>query len=233
MAARKHKQLAPTKRAVPAYMMSYGDMMTLLLTFFVLLVSMAEEQLAGMVAAGTGSFVRALDSMGLPGILSGGRRPIRKGVLPPNFLFPERAIEVAPDGKIPNPHLITPPNDRIRDATIDYLRQNKSVALPTEVGFRPHSAELTPASRKQLDSIGELAQQSLSYVAVEAHVAGPGAGWALSALRASAVARYLHDRSGIAYSRIALAGYGRFRPVTEEARTAERVNILLSPKPLD
>jgi len=233
MAARKRKELAPTKRPVPAYMMSYGDMMTLLLTFFVLLCSMAEERLAGLVAAGTGSFVHALDSLGLPGVLPGGRRPIDKGTLPPNFLFPERHVEVTPDGKIPNPHLITQPLDRIQTATIDYLRQNKSVALPTEVAFRPDSATLTPASRTALDRIGDLAQQSLSYVAVEAHVHGPGDGWTLSAQRAGAVARYLHERSGIAYDRIALAGYGRYRPVAQQPRAAERVNILLSAKPLD
>ena len=41
--ARKKKKVESTKRAVPAYMTSFADMMTLMLTFFILLVAFAEE----------------------------------------------------------------------------------------------------------------------------------------------------------------------------------------------
>ena len=56
---------------VPAYMVSFGDMITLLLTFFILLVSMADTQTAGLVGAGRGPLVQHLNAKGEPGILKG------------------------------------------------------------------------------------------------------------------------------------------------------------------
>jgi chemotaxis protein MotB len=216
-------------------MTSFADMMTLLLTFFILLVAFAEEQRAELVAAGTGSFVNAIETLGLPGLLPGGRRPIDKGALCPHFIIPPRHVERAPDGRPLNAELLTAPNDRMRRATIDYLRQKHSVGLSTPVAFRPATAELIPRSLESLDALGELAQQSLSYVTIEAHVSGPGDGWALSALRAAAVARRLHARAGIAYERMTLAGHGRFHPIAEAGSAPgeanDRIRVLLSPKP--
>ena len=59
------------KTPPPAYMVSFCDMMTLILTFFILLVSMSKEQKAGLAAAGVGSFIIAVQSHGMPGVLSG------------------------------------------------------------------------------------------------------------------------------------------------------------------
>ena len=238
MAERK-KKVEATKRSVPAYMTSFADMMTLMLTFFILLCAFAEEQRAELVAAGTGSFINALESLGLPGLLPGGRRAIELGHVEPNFTIAARHLRRAPTNVPLNERLRTAPADRLRRADVLYhLSREHAVALATAVAFRPGTAALTVASRRELDAVAELAQQNLSYVGIEAHVPGPGDGWALSALRAAAVARDLHERGGIAYERIALAGYGRFRPVAASGRQAadqrnERLSILLSPKPLD
>lgn len=235
--ARKKKKLGPTKRGVPAYMTSFADMMTLMLTFFILLVAFAEEQRAELVAAGTGSFIRALNSFGLPGLLPGGRRAVELSHVKPNFRIRPRHVELAPDGRPLNRDLPRPPEDRLRRSRIQYhLRNKRAVALATAVSFEPGSSTLDAASRAQLDEIAALAQKNLSYLGIEAHTPGPGDGWALSARRAAAVARYLHARGGIAYGRIALAGYGRHRPVADDRADDsrdERVTILLSPKALD
>ena len=47
------------KEGAPAWMVSFGDMMTLILTFFILLVSMSKTQQVGLVATGVGSFLLA------------------------------------------------------------------------------------------------------------------------------------------------------------------------------
>lgn len=66
--ARKKSQ--PSFGPNQAYIVSFGDMMTALLAFFIVLVSLAEEQTGANLHTGTGSFVRALDGFGLPGAFS-------------------------------------------------------------------------------------------------------------------------------------------------------------------
>lgn len=50
-----------------AYLISFGDTMTALLAFFIVINSLAQEQTGANLYSGTGSFVSALSSMGLPG----------------------------------------------------------------------------------------------------------------------------------------------------------------------
>lgn len=69
---------ADEKRQVPAYMVSFGDMITLLLTFFILLVAMSATQEAGLVAAGHGPLVKHVNARGQPGIMPGRLREIRQ-----------------------------------------------------------------------------------------------------------------------------------------------------------
>ena len=48
------------------YLVSFGDTMTALLAFFIVLNSLATDQTGANLHSGTGSFVQALNSMGLP-----------------------------------------------------------------------------------------------------------------------------------------------------------------------
>lgn len=60
--------------------------------------------------------------------------------------------------------------------------------------------------------------------------------WELTAARATAVARWLHEHAGVDPARISAAGFGEFRPVkpndTNEGRAANRrVSVVVSPAP--
>ena len=66
---KKRESSAPSK----AYLVSFGDTMTALLAFFIVLNSLAKEQTGANMHSGTGSFVNAFSSTGLPGHLSGSR----------------------------------------------------------------------------------------------------------------------------------------------------------------
>src|SRR5262245_30000647 len=57
----------------PPWLISFGDMMTLFLCFFIILVTLAKAQDAGLVARGLGPFVVALESKGLNAPLSGAK----------------------------------------------------------------------------------------------------------------------------------------------------------------
>ena len=50
------------------YLISFGDTMTALLAFFIVLNSLASEQTGVNMYSGTGSFIRATDELGVPGI---------------------------------------------------------------------------------------------------------------------------------------------------------------------
>jgi len=63
MARKKRQSEGPSK----GYLISFGDTMTALLAFFIVLNSLAEEQTGADLHAGTGSFVTTLKSFGLPG----------------------------------------------------------------------------------------------------------------------------------------------------------------------
>lgn len=70
--------MANCKRCPPGgpnrgYLVSFGDTMTALLAFFIVLNSLADEQTGANLHAGTGSFVRALNSLGLPSLYPGNR----------------------------------------------------------------------------------------------------------------------------------------------------------------
>ena len=67
--ARKKK--APDSGPSKAYLLSFGDTMTALCAFFIVLNSLAKEQTGANLHAGTGSFVRSLKSFGMPGVAPG------------------------------------------------------------------------------------------------------------------------------------------------------------------
>lgn len=61
------KQKAPPSAPSKAYLVSFGDTMTALLAFFIVINSMAKEQTGANLYSGTGSFVSALESIGIAG----------------------------------------------------------------------------------------------------------------------------------------------------------------------
>lgn len=64
------KKRCPPSGPNQGYLVSFGDTMTALLAFFIVLNSLAEEQTGANLHSGTGSFVKALKSFGVPGIFS-------------------------------------------------------------------------------------------------------------------------------------------------------------------
>jgi len=85
------KQKAPGAGPNMAYLMSFGDTMTTLLAFFIVLNSLAKEQTGAKLYAGTGSFVSAVSSFGMPGSAPGdnSRHVIKMEEPVPTYVVPD------------------------------------------------------------------------------------------------------------------------------------------------
>jgi len=185
------------KQGPPAYMVSFGDMMTLILTFFILLVSMAKEQAPGLVADGVGSFIVQLESNGLNGTLSGAeRRAIfdkvrqRFGLPPKPEDAPGEALDVATAKEL------------LRTEAAEALAPHDEVPLPTLASFELGSALLDYNAKRYLDSLATTLRPAAGQVLVlEGHAADtegmdPARERELAFQRAKAVRNYLletHD----------------------------------------
>jgi flagellar motor protein MotB len=88
-----------------AYLVSFGDTMTALLAFFIVLLSLADEQTGADLYSGTGSFVKAINGIGLPGTFSGNTsaHPVQRQAESPRYLAddledrPPEPTAVGPD----------------------------------------------------------------------------------------------------------------------------------------
>lgn len=67
------KKPLPSFPPSKAYLVSFGDTMTALLAFFIVLNSFAKDQTGANMHSGTGSFINAISSIGLPGQFPGDR----------------------------------------------------------------------------------------------------------------------------------------------------------------
>lgn len=90
--ARKKKQFSKPSKA---YLLSFGDTMTALLAFFIVINSLAKEQTGAKMYAGTGSFVAAIKSVGVPGLMFGDRSSnvVEQQAPAPIYAFDDRKNE--------------------------------------------------------------------------------------------------------------------------------------------
>ena len=229
------------KPGVPAYLMSFGDMMTLILTFFILLVSMASEQKAGFVEAGTGSFVEAINSLGLPGLLKSGKKPISLGQRQAHYM-PSREQAESPimQAAPPEKRIIDSVENQLREDFVVQLARGDEVAIPAEVDLLPGTRTLTPESRRFLNRVIQIAKGNPCDIIIESHVRpvenqSYKRSYAKSTRRGQIVADYLHRVGGIPRPRITAIGYGSFRPMVKDDRGSkgkrqsnQRINIIFA-----
>ncbi|MBJ02685.1 MAG: hypothetical protein CMK00_07435 [Planctomycetes bacterium] len=191
------------KQGPPAYMVSFGDMMTLILTFFILLVSMSKERNVGRMAEGIGSFVVALRSNGFDGVMSAEERE--------EIFEHTRRRFLAPDSADRDLHAQASQLELISATVLDSLRPHDEIGQPMVASFADGSAELTGNARTYVDRIAEtLRPRGYQVLVLEGHAgdhdrAAPGSDPWLAFARAAAVRAYLIERH-------------RFDPARVEAR---------------
>ncbi len=178
------------KKGAPSYMVSFGDMMTLILCFFILLVSMAKERNFGMLAKGIGSFVVQLKSHGLTGVLSGAEKQEIFDQVRRRFNLPPE-----PDPKRRTDHDSASSRELLRASAVELLEPHRETGTPRIAAFEAGLATLTESTRNYLDQLAPtMLPRRGQLLVLEGHAtdAPPGVPDHVLALqRAQAVREYL------------------------------------------
>lgn len=215
--------------SAPFWMTTFSDMVTLLLVFFVLIVSMSSVQIE--------KFKEALSYFqGQTGVLKN-RAAIPSSTAPINS--PDREIENAEKyqefiAKLKEKDLA----DKVQ---VNLSEQGIHVIITDSLMFRSGHAELIDPSRTILRLLSEVISEDVESIVVEGHtdtrpIRTPvyPSNWELSAARAGSVIRFLREQENARPpDRYVAIGYGEHHPKASNA-TAEgraknrRVEILLS-----
>lgn len=219
-----------TERGAPPWVVTFGDMMTLLLCVFVMLLAFSQLQAQRFkVLAGS-----LRNAFGVQTDLHYTGVPSGNNVLTDSFATPEyRRVKVFQEIsqilktlKSPQGVEVTLEEDGVR------LRMGDGLLFSTA------SSRLEPPLMPLLGRVGEVIKSSGGKVTVEGHTddrpiesAAFPSNWELSSSRAGAVVRYLESR-GIPGSRLQAAGFADTRPLddntTPEGRQKNRrVEILI------
>jgi chemotaxis protein MotB len=209
------------------WMLTMGDMLTLLLTFFVFLISVSVFK--------TDEYNRFwLLFNRQPGETAARSQSFRFGLI--KGLHLPRLSPEAGDLLDETAELLQ--NGDFRGTDIYYDEYKISLLISEQLGFAPRSAELSPALQKLVADFAPKLARTPFAVQVEGHSddrVAPGMdNMELSLQRALGVARAL-GAAGLERRRIAVAGYGPWRPLgdnrSEEGRRLNRrVEIIVNVK---
>jgi chemotaxis protein MotB len=135
----------------PPWLISFGDMMTLFLCFFIILVTMAPSQDAGLVAAGLGDFANVLEGTGVGGALDGNAKLTKINEFRKRFGLKALTLEEYQAG---TPETKSSPNleKLVQDALSDYSELRE----PAIVTFAPGSAQLTKEGIDRVDKLASV-----------------------------------------------------------------------------
>lgn len=212
------KKRAPAQpRGAPAWIVTFSDLMSLLLTFFVLLVSFAtfeSEKIKEAIMSLKGALGVARPSVHMlteksPPFFRHITRPPKKGSEEEDREKKRLKIEAQLSRKG-------------LDKTIGSFVSKEGIVLMalSHVFFDPGSAEIREDSYETLSLIGDIIDLYENQVRVEGHTSSATLEaespfptlWELSGARASAIVRYLVEDYGIAPERLSFTGYGPYRP---------------------
>jgi chemotaxis protein MotB len=199
-------------------MATYGDMVTLVLCFFVLLFAMSSVD--------SQKFQKALLSLrGSLGVMKGGTTV--EVATEPNTSGEEGASAgSAPRYEMNTQHVAYTINSYLRSEGLDKSIQvtinqrGVAVSISDQFLFDSGSAVLKSDGKRVLYKIASLVRDEVPAVSVEGHTDSvPLRGgiyrdnWGLSSARAAVVVSYLESDGGIAPQKLQAVGYSSYRPV--------------------
>ena len=202
------KKCPECPKGAPMWMTTFSDMTTLLLTFFVLLMSMANfdkvkmEQSFGILAGSSGIMtnpsVSPLSQMNI----------VAKRSIKDTVSKTEEQIESQVKSMMHGQNM---------DNMISVVKTDKglSVRILDSALFRSGSAELLPQAGPILDRIINIVKDSSYYINIEGHTddtGNPDFNWKLSTERALSVIDYF-VKADFNPVRLSASGYGQYHPI--------------------
>lgn len=227
----------------PAWLVTFSDLMTLLLTFFVLLLSMAviDERAKLVVLGSVSRTFGTQEKIFNPLTDEAANRPVEPGPVeaPASDLTPLRDMLF---------------DDVNKDLDFQENKYVQIFSINDEVLFKPGGTELSPSGVALLDRLLPYLQRIGYPLLVAGHTAArrdeesgeyrPARGandmdstWPLSFHRALAVYRHLSGR-GVSSDRLSLEAFGQFHPrytnnTPEGRRKNRRVDLVLDKRNLE
>lgn len=210
--------------SVPGWIVTYGDLMSLLLTFFVLLASMSEIRENDKYQGVADSMHEHFGRVAMPDSLEPGE------ARPRNALF--AALTLAGRSKrkqlLEERGTIVAKNDG--SPKIRVVRPGSQTAVGVVVYFTEKSAELDLEAREDLLETAELLRGKPQKIEVRGHASqepseSDEGGWELAVRRAENTMKFLIDDLQIEPKRIRMSVAGSYEPASTAAgEAAQRAN---------
>lgn len=217
------------------WLLTYADLITLLMIFFVILYSLSKVEQAKFDSLSTS----------LRFVFGGGSSLIGQyqanGVIPMP-LQSESGLEIAQDEY--EKYLAQSGADN-GGTTATVEDRGLVITIQDKLAFEPARADLTPKARAQLTVLAKILNSVNNYVRVEGFTDNSAistgqfhSNWQLSAARAANIAEFLQHEGGVPPQRLSAIGYGEFRPIASNKTPAgqarnRRVEIILLNKKYD
>ncbi|HVP38765.1 MAG TPA: OmpA family protein [Candidatus Saccharimonadales bacterium] len=219
------------------WLLTYSDLITLLLAFFIVMYSMSQVD-AKKFGAVTSALRRILSGGGL--MLKGDQGMI---VAPEVAAVPTESQDL----KLVMASLEQDLRSAMGAGRVRLKQDARGVviSLSEKVLFESGQADLGPQAQAMLDTIAALLAQYPNEVRVEGHTdnvpihsARFASNWELSAARATSVVRYLIESHRMSPLQLSAAGYGEYRPELPNATPTGRARnrrvdfVILAARPL-
>ncbi|MDI6703083.1 MAG: OmpA family protein [bacterium] len=223
-------------RGAPEYMLTYGDMVTLLLCFFVLLLTMstihaekvrmtlsAFRGAIGVMEKGPSVTKEDLMTMGMDvgGMIKG---------IPTIMTGKEHELGRREREDISDKIQAVLKED-VRKGAIKIRHEERGIViqLTDKVLFDEGSAEIREEAKPVLDKVIELLERRTNRIQIEGHTDSTPiktnrflSNWELSTARATQVLRYFEDSHRIKSQRLSASGYGEYRPLLPNTTAKNR-----------
>jgi chemotaxis protein MotB len=227
------------KQGAPAYITTFSDMVTLLLTFFVLLLSLSKLQDAGLVAAARESFIQRLTSFGLRGVLYGKASPPKLQDRKTLFSMdePDETDERTLDAKESEIQELYQQLTRSVEAMTPQVIGAKLAYLPKNIRFQPGEVELDAEEIQLLREDMTKLKRDLAERDVRIYVVGVASRepteksrWMVSAKRAEAVAAAMRESlpEGFGWQVYSWGVGGGGEWTSQEGQMAKEADILVA-----